>query len=242
MEDVHNLINIGPTDPIQILSQHEIFWRFCMCPSSNIFDRNKKILKSVPGLNSKDRMSTRDKANISNPKVNRSSQPTAPQQTVWKFHLDPQYHIFHWGIQRYVEGDRGINFQIIVGYHHISLLMVNMVPILDQRGPTTNQFWVFTRQVYRQRLGWIDYFFYITVGNPRRTDRPHAHKDAQTPTIPMPLPDFVGGNREFITASMGMSAWTIWIIMFTERRNMVTVFQCPLFHHNPVFRLHQCSV
>ena len=25
------------------------------------------------------------------------SQPTAPQQTVCKFHLDPQYHIFHWG-------------------------------------------------------------------------------------------------------------------------------------------------
>ena len=29
MEDVHNLINIGPTNPIQILNQHEIFWRFC---------------------------------------------------------------------------------------------------------------------------------------------------------------------------------------------------------------------
>ena len=26
MEDVHNLINIGPTNPIQILNQHEIFW------------------------------------------------------------------------------------------------------------------------------------------------------------------------------------------------------------------------
>ena len=25
------------------------------------------------------------------------SQPTALQQTVCKFHLDPQYHIFHWG-------------------------------------------------------------------------------------------------------------------------------------------------
>ena len=24
MEDVHNLINIGPTNPIQILNQHEI--------------------------------------------------------------------------------------------------------------------------------------------------------------------------------------------------------------------------
>ena len=55
---------------------------------------------SVLGLNSKDRNSTRDKANISNPKVNRGSaysQPTTSQQTVCKFHLDPQYHIFHWG-------------------------------------------------------------------------------------------------------------------------------------------------
>ena len=25
------------------------------------------------------------------------SQPTAPQQTACKFHLDPQYHIFYWG-------------------------------------------------------------------------------------------------------------------------------------------------
>ena len=25
MEDVNNLINIGPTNPIQILNQHEIF-------------------------------------------------------------------------------------------------------------------------------------------------------------------------------------------------------------------------
>ena len=28
MEDVRNLINIGPTNLIQILNQHEIFWRF----------------------------------------------------------------------------------------------------------------------------------------------------------------------------------------------------------------------
>ena len=42
MEDVHNLINIGPTNPIQILNQHEIFWRFCMCNSNYTFDKNKK--------------------------------------------------------------------------------------------------------------------------------------------------------------------------------------------------------
>ena len=28
MQDVHNLINIGPTNLIRILNQHEIFWRF----------------------------------------------------------------------------------------------------------------------------------------------------------------------------------------------------------------------
>ena len=42
MEDVHNLINIGPTNPIQILNQHDIFWRFCMCPSNDTFAKNKK--------------------------------------------------------------------------------------------------------------------------------------------------------------------------------------------------------
>ena len=45
MEDVHNLINIGPTNPIQIFNQHEIFWRFCMCTSNDTFDKNKKNLE-----------------------------------------------------------------------------------------------------------------------------------------------------------------------------------------------------
>ena len=27
MEDIHNLINIGPTNPIQILNQHEFFFK-----------------------------------------------------------------------------------------------------------------------------------------------------------------------------------------------------------------------
>ena len=43
MPDVHNLINIGPTNLIQILNQHEIFWRFCMCPSNDTFDKNKNL-------------------------------------------------------------------------------------------------------------------------------------------------------------------------------------------------------
>ena len=51
MEDVQNLINIGPTNPIQILNQHE------------------------------DRKSTGDKANISNPKVNRGCAPLTANRT-----------------------------------------------------------------------------------------------------------------------------------------------------------------
>ena len=49
MEDVHNLINIGPTNPIQILNQLEIFWRFCMCNSNDTFDKNKKNIEVGTG-------------------------------------------------------------------------------------------------------------------------------------------------------------------------------------------------
>ena len=43
MQDVHNLIHIGPTNLIQILNRHDIFWRFCMCPSNDTFDDNKNL-------------------------------------------------------------------------------------------------------------------------------------------------------------------------------------------------------
>ena len=42
MEDFHNLINTGPTNPIQILNQREIFWRFYMWNLNDTFDKNKK--------------------------------------------------------------------------------------------------------------------------------------------------------------------------------------------------------
>ena len=42
MEDVHNLINIGTANSIQILNQHDFFWKFCMCPSYDTFDKIKK--------------------------------------------------------------------------------------------------------------------------------------------------------------------------------------------------------
>ena len=53
IEDVHNFINIGPTNPIQILNQHEIFWRFCMCNSIDTFDKNKKYWSRYWGSTAK---------------------------------------------------------------------------------------------------------------------------------------------------------------------------------------------
>ena len=41
------------------------------------------------------------------------SQPTALQQTVCKIHLDPQYHIFHWGST--ILGDSTLCGLIVVG-------------------------------------------------------------------------------------------------------------------------------
>ena len=82
MEDVPNLINIGPTNPIQILNQHEIFLKILYVSFKWCFwQRNKKFLMSVLGLNSKDRKSTRDKANISNPKVNKGCVPLTANRT-----------------------------------------------------------------------------------------------------------------------------------------------------------------
>ena len=48
---------------------------------NDTFHKNKKISMSVLGLNSKDRKSTRDKANISNPKVNRGCAPLTANRT-----------------------------------------------------------------------------------------------------------------------------------------------------------------
>ena len=77
MEEVLNLINICPTNPIQILNQHD-FSRFCVCPLN---DTLKKILMLVLGLHRKDRKSTKDKANISNPKVNKGWPPLTANRT-----------------------------------------------------------------------------------------------------------------------------------------------------------------
>ena len=74
MEDVHNLLNIGPTNPFKFLNNMKIFADF-VCVLQMILLTKITILLSVLGLNSKDRKSTRDKANISNPKVNRGCVP-----------------------------------------------------------------------------------------------------------------------------------------------------------------------
>ena len=100
MEEVLNLINIYPTNPFQILNQHEFFRRSCVCPSNNTFDRNKKISMLVMGPHSKEGKSTKDKANISYPKVNRGCPPLTANRIsadCVQISLGPQYNIFHWG-------------------------------------------------------------------------------------------------------------------------------------------------
>ena len=46
-----------------------------MCPSNDTFDKTKKNLEGGTGADSSERKSTWDKANISNPKVNRGCAP-----------------------------------------------------------------------------------------------------------------------------------------------------------------------
>ena len=70
IHDVSNLINICPTNPVQVLNLHEIFQRFCLCTWNDIFDMNKTVIVGT-GARGKDGKYLRNKANIGNPKVNR---------------------------------------------------------------------------------------------------------------------------------------------------------------------------
>ena len=82
LEDVHNLINFGPTKPIQILNQHESFWRFCMCPSNDTFDKNKKSWSRYWGSTAKTGSLLGIKQTLlSNPKVNRGCAPLTANRT-----------------------------------------------------------------------------------------------------------------------------------------------------------------
>ena len=84
-----------------------------MCPSDDTFDKNKKNLDVCTGLNSKDRKSTRDKANISNPKVNRGCAPLTANRISADYvkisvGLSTPYiplGVYHTGIQRYDHSD-----------------------------------------------------------------------------------------------------------------------------------------
>ena len=78
MEEVPNLINIGPTHPIQILDQHDFFEDFAYVFQMILWT---KIWMMVLGLHSKDRKSTRDKAYIGNPKVNKGCPPLTANRT-----------------------------------------------------------------------------------------------------------------------------------------------------------------
>ena len=81
MEEAPNLINIGPTNPIQILNQHEFFEDIVCVIQMILLTKIKEILMLVLELHSKDRKYTRDKANISNPKVNRGCPPLTVNHT-----------------------------------------------------------------------------------------------------------------------------------------------------------------
>ena len=61
--------------PFKFQTNMKFFEDFVCVLQMTFLTKIKKILMSVLGLNSKDRKSTRDKANISNPKVNRGCAP-----------------------------------------------------------------------------------------------------------------------------------------------------------------------
>ena len=76
------------------------FLWFCVFPSSDTFDKNKKYRCWYWGSKVNTGSLLRIKQTKVIPKymeVVPHSQPTAPQQTVCKFHLDPQNNLFHWG-------------------------------------------------------------------------------------------------------------------------------------------------
>ena len=81
MEDVLNLINICPTDPIQILNQHDFFYDFVCFLQVILLTKIKKISMLVLGLQGKYRKSTKDKTNKGNPKVHGGCPPLTANRT-----------------------------------------------------------------------------------------------------------------------------------------------------------------
>ena len=74
MEEVPNLINISPREPIQVLNLHG-FLKILRLSFKWYFWQKWKIPMLVLESHTKDRKSTRDKENIGNPKVNRGYPP-----------------------------------------------------------------------------------------------------------------------------------------------------------------------
>ena len=83
-----------------------------MCRSNDIYDKNKKYWSPYWGSTAKTK-STRDKANISNPKENRGCAPTHSQPhlsrlcTNFTWTLNTLYStggLPYWGIQHYAQG------------------------------------------------------------------------------------------------------------------------------------------
>ena len=111
MEEVLNLINICPTNPIQILNWHDFFKDF-VCPSNDTFawlDNNKKISMLVLGLHSKDRKSAKNEANMNN-QVYTGCPPLTANRTsadCVQISLGPSIQYIplniYWGFQRYVD-------------------------------------------------------------------------------------------------------------------------------------------
>ena len=92
MEEVPNFINIGPSNPVQ--TYMNVFEDF-VCVLQMI------LLTKIKNLDVGSGAPLQWQETDAVP----HSQPIAPQQTMCKFHLDPQYNIFHWLIRRYLHVD-----------------------------------------------------------------------------------------------------------------------------------------
>ena len=114
MEEVPNLINICPTNPIQVLNLHEFFEDFVYVLQMILLTKLKKLWYGYL-LHSKDRTSTRDKSNIGNPKVNGGCTHSQPHLSrLWSKFIWTLNTIYsteclpYWGFRRY--DDRWVPF------------------------------------------------------------------------------------------------------------------------------------
>ena len=114
-ESNHNMdIPSTPSDdagcfPTSTTWEQDLTMQTSSSGNKTVFSVSAASVVNDHGKDSKDGKSTRDKANTSNPKVNRGCAPLTANHTsadCVQISLGPQYHIFHWGsiywgIQRY---------------------------------------------------------------------------------------------------------------------------------------------